>query len=539
MIHRKLAQCFPERRGAIKLCSRCFFLFYSDDWLALIKPFVADIAFRSLVSRRYQSEVSFQPYTCHAAVLFVDLSQYSKITAAIADRGVHQLSTVVNAYLSRILKIVHNYGGDVVKFAGDAVLIVWEGTEQELGVNLLCAARCSMELQEKAGSHPVEGTALVFRIHCALCCGPLESEIFEAPTHNNMQRLYHSVGGESIYDISELVDLAKAGEVCIAENCMKLLGERAICVDVEDTDKPTNAKILVGLIVGPDFLEKIESHVHTILADRMCRRNKEIEEYFIHPSVLRFLSHGGLSPTQISQMRNLCVLFIAMTSNGSSVNWLMEVQGVLDRNRCPIVQIIDDDKGVHIVAAINLYETVPETGVRGLETCHALVKKQVGCAIGVAIGPTFCGVTGSSTVACRWDITGPPPVRAARLMQYALTNGLEVVVDESVYNDPLASTRLELLSSSVDMKGSEKPIAVYSLSSSPIDAAFRILETVHASVHNVMVEKIREYISGSRRTRSTIVGTIVCGCLRLLSWLYCLTQLSLCPAEFTSDRNSV
>jgi hypothetical protein len=45
--------------------------------------------------------------------------------------------------------------------------------------------------------------------------------------------------------------------------------------------------------------------------------------------------------------------FIAMTSNGSPVNWLMEVQHVLDGNRCPIVQIIDDDKGVHIVAAIN------------------------------------------------------------------------------------------------------------------------------------------------------------------------------------------
>jgi hypothetical protein len=67
---------------------------------------------------------------------------------------------------------------------------------------------------------------------------------------------------------------------------------------------------------------------------------------FIHPKVLGLLSHGGLTPTQIAQIRNLCVLFIAMTSNSSSVNWLMEVQSILDRNRCPIVQIIDDDKGV-------------------------------------------------------------------------------------------------------------------------------------------------------------------------------------------------
>jgi len=77
-----------------------------------------------------------------------------------------------------------------------------------------------------------------------------------------------------------------------------------------------------------------------------------------------------------------------------------------------VVQIIDDDKAVHLVAAVNLYESVPETSLKGLDVCNDLIEQQVGCAIGVAIGPTFCGVTGSSTVSCRWDITGPPPVRA-------------------------------------------------------------------------------------------------------------------------------
>jgi hypothetical protein len=111
-----------------------------------------------------------------------------------------------------------------------------------------------------------------------------------------------------------------------------------------------------------------------------------------------------------------------MTSNGSPVNWLMEVQGDLDNNRCPIVQIIDDDKGVHIVAAINLYEAMPETSVLGIEVCRELVEIQVDCAIGMAIGSTFLRGNGFSSVACRWDTTGPPAVRAARLMQYALAN---------------------------------------------------------------------------------------------------------------------
>lgn len=79
----------------------------SAEWHQLLRPFVADLAFRSLEYRRYHSGVSFRPYTCQAAVLFCDLSNYSGITSLIAHRGAHALSNVVNAYFSRLLSIVN------------------------------------------------------------------------------------------------------------------------------------------------------------------------------------------------------------------------------------------------------------------------------------------------------------------------------------------------------------------------------------------------------------------------------------------------
>jgi class 3 adenylate cyclase len=467
----------------------------SETWRALIKPFVSDLVFSSLVPRHHhQTEVRFRPYNCEAAVLFVDLSGYSRIAAAIAHKGAHALSSVVNNYLSRILDIVRTYGGDVVKFAGDAVLIVWGGEEKDTELNVLCAAQCVVELQKQAGWHPIEGTSLVFKIHCGLTCGPVESEVFEAPTHAHMQRLYHAVGGDALAEISELVDLAKAGETCISEECAEYLGRRGSYGDVPDCEGP---KLLTSLHLEEADLDRIEKHIETTLIDRLIRRDVAVEEEFIHPGVLQLLNHGGLSPTQIAQMRNLCVLFIAMTSNGSPVNWLMEVQHVLDKNRCPIVQIIDDDKGVHIVAAINLYEAMPETSILGIEVCRELVEKEVGCAIGMAIGSTFCGVTGSSSVACRWDITGPPPVRAARLMQYALANNLEVAIDHSIYSHPTAPARMALFSSCVNLKGTASPVPVYTLSDSSDYSAFRVLETVHGNIHNGPVAEIQEYITGN------------------------------------------
>jgi hypothetical protein len=96
----------------------------TEQWDNLLQPFVSDLVFRSIASRKYDNVLTFRPYTCHAAVLFVDLSGYSKITAAILSKGAHVLSASVNAYLTRLLAIIYDHGGDVLTFAGDALLAV-------------------------------------------------------------------------------------------------------------------------------------------------------------------------------------------------------------------------------------------------------------------------------------------------------------------------------------------------------------------------------------------------------------------------------
>ena len=112
---------------------------------------------------------------------------------------------------------------------------------------------------------------------------------------------------------------------------------------------------------------ELETFVEDTMIDRMQRRDRAMEEDFIHPAVLDLLSHGGLSPTQIAQMRDLVVLFIAQTSHGSPANWLLEVQAILDRNQCPLLQVVADDKGVHAIAAVNAVASVPESRLMGLE----------------------------------------------------------------------------------------------------------------------------------------------------------------------------
>ena len=374
----------------------------TDAWKALLEPFVSDLALESVVSKRSKhsrsnrsrttATTSFRPYHCQAAMLFIDLSGYSKMTAALAYAGAHAISASVNAYLQRLVAVVvHDHGGDVVKFAGDALMVVWaSASAADLEANVYCAARAAVALQRQCAVHPVflpDGAVHEFRIHIGLTAGTLDSHVFCAPKQQSyhrhhhhhapdttattttgggatstMPRLYHVLSGPTIEEIGPLVDLAEAGEICISQNCISFLEGSGVYQDIDENKLHTNfefcqshggteglPQLLVDLVVPNDLNAYMDDHIQKRKERAVQMRQSINETYngtfaedFIHPCVLDALQHGGggLSPTQIAQMRELCVLFIAMTSNGDAVNWLVEMQEILDRHRCPIVQII-------------------------------------------------------------------------------------------------------------------------------------------------------------------------------------------------------
>ena len=124
----------------------------------------------------------------------------------------------------------------------------------------------------------------------------------------------------------------------------------------------------------------------------------------------------------------------------------------------------------------------------------------------MAMGPTFCGVTGSSSIACRWDITGPHPVRAARLMQYALLNKCQVAIDASLLKDSMAGSKMTVLDQGVEIKGSPEPCVVYGLSGSKIYSVFRVLENTPGPAISKAVNQVRKSIN-TGRTRCAVILT--------------------------------
>ncbi len=64
-----------------------------------------------------------------AAVAFVDISGFTKLSEKLAveygDNGAEMLNKFISGYFERLIAVIVEWGGDIIKFAGDAMLVAW------------------------------------------------------------------------------------------------------------------------------------------------------------------------------------------------------------------------------------------------------------------------------------------------------------------------------------------------------------------------------------------------------------------------------
>lgn len=98
-----------------------------------LSPFVP-----GLVRRRFQLNAQLptepQIQTIDGVVMFVDISGFTPLTEFFSKQGAvgaEIIRDVLCAYFSALLQLIDKYGGDVVKFAGDALMVLWYDVNKE------------------------------------------------------------------------------------------------------------------------------------------------------------------------------------------------------------------------------------------------------------------------------------------------------------------------------------------------------------------------------------------------------------------------
>lgn len=115
--------------------------------------------------------------TFPACVAFADISGYTKTSEQLASKGpigLEILSKELNTYFDKLITIIHRYGGDVIKFAGDALLVVWATYSRTgLGGMTVLASQCFKEMISQCGTYTVESVKGTLNLHVGIGSGEI------------------------------------------------------------------------------------------------------------------------------------------------------------------------------------------------------------------------------------------------------------------------------------------------------------------------------------------------------------------------------
>ncbi|HEY3252681.1 MAG TPA: adenylate/guanylate cyclase domain-containing protein, partial [Polyangiaceae bacterium] len=361
--------------------------------------------------------------TFAGALLFIDISGFTALTERLTSRGplgAELLSGALNQYFGVMIDVAAEHGGDVHVFAGDALLIVFDGGDgRNLGSIVRNAARSALSIRQRLdGAEPLPGTTLKLRLTLGfgdlvahrvggvddrwstVLCGQALLETFAADSHNSAgEVLVTSRAWQLLEDQASGTPLARGGV-------------RLTSVSGESEPIPSASRTLVNAhrILGKQLV--------SVVLDRLSR------------------GHAAF----LAEFRDLTVLFVNLPSvlrqNRTDLDHLHSVLGIVQRavKRLDgtVYVMLHDDKGTSIISVFGLPGQAHEDdAARGAEAASVvreeLALHDVSVGIGISTGHVFCGSHGTARRA-HYGIIGRTMNLASRLMQ--ASNGSEILTDE-------------------------------------------------------------------------------------------------------------
>lgn len=416
-----------------------------------------------------------------AAILFADISGFTLLTEHMAERGptgVESLARVLNEYFGQLIDIIHEYGGDVVKFAGDAVIAVWpimSDNDPTTGLPApisradqwqwtMRAAECAITIRERLSNYRVDDSTLYLKL--ALSSGSIRA----AHVGGVFSRWEFLLTGNPLVELGIANNLAKAGEILITPSAWRLIHNDSIASTMEFELKDAIAQ--GGRLDRLNKPSSIRTSKQTIIIPAGAENSLRA---YIPGAIINRLSAGQGS--WIAELRRVSILFISLpdidqnTKLENSQEVARMIQRSIYRYEGAINKINVDDKGITIVAALGLppfsHENDPARAVQAaLIIRQELNKLNVRSFIGVTTGRIFCGSVGNE-LRREYTIIGNAVNLSARLMAAAgkidrlrVEHGVPILCDRLTFDSAKDVVEFESLPPQ-QVKGRTDPVEVF------------------------------------------------------------------------------
>lgn len=150
-------------------------------------------------------------------VLFADISGFTRMSARLGQQGpagAEELTDIVNHYFSEMLDILARSGGDLLKFAGDAMLAYFPAFRREGETEVDWAIRAGLRMQRAMTAFQlIETSQGAFPLHMKVS---LASGRFLAAQVGTDERMEFGVLGPAVQAVMAADGVAESGQVIVA-----------------------------------------------------------------------------------------------------------------------------------------------------------------------------------------------------------------------------------------------------------------------------------------------------------------------------------
>jgi len=365
----------------------------------------------------------------HVVAVFVDTSGFTAISESLSragKSGAEELTQILNSYFEPMIHQAETYGGIVVKFAGDAISIIFPYPLKNRSRVVRQALQCALNIQaqmERSGSLSTSVGDFTMTMKIGLAIGRVLCTSVGDPNNH----LEYVVAGEVLDRCAEAEHQALKGEIVAHRELLQYAGNVQV-------SKQRGEYAWVKALSRKAAINPL-----TPLPDEISDLARSQFERYLHPVLVERLRENQAA--FINEHRKVTVVFAMFSGfdydHDATVSfklqeYLLAVMQIVDRYGGYFSRADMGDKGSKYIILFGTPVGHEDDDERALRCALELIKlPHCPTHIGINTGFVFCGGVGSAHRQ-EYAAIGDTVNLAARLMQAAQAG--QILTSETTRN---------------------------------------------------------------------------------------------------------